>query len=259
MAEELRELLRHDLDWKYLLATADRHCLIPLLYLHLNAAAPSLAPPHVMERLRRDNHENSRSNLFLTGELLKVVELLEENGVRAVSFKGPTLALRVYGDVGLRQFGDLDILVQRKDILKVKELLVSLGFKSTLELTSTQQAALLRFDCAYNFENRQGVMLDVHWNFVEQHFSIEMNADRLWDRVEPITIGDMQFMTQHVTYHGRTPYKDDAAAGASRVLLRIWLSTPFSRLLPEGHKVQWGDTRPGALRGGALVGRSAIA
>jgi len=72
----------------------------------------------------------------------------------------------------------------------------------------------------------------------------------------PFEAGDMQFMTQHVTYHGRTPFRN--AEGRSRVLLRIWLSTRFSRLLPDGHAVQWGDTRPGALRGGALVGRSAI-
>jgi hypothetical protein len=66
-------------------------------------------------------------------------------------------------------------------------------------------------------------------------------------------------MTQHVTYHGRTAFTDDRSTGNSRVLLRIWLSAPFSRALPEGHAIQWGDTRPGALRGGALVGRSAIA
>lgn len=74
----------------------------------------------------------------------------------------------------------------------------------------------------------------------------------------PFETGAMQFMTQHVTYHGRTAFRNDAASGASRVLLRIWLSPPFSRRLPEGHAVQWGDTRPGALRGGALAGRSAI-
>jgi hypothetical protein len=74
----------------------------------------------------------------------------------------------------------------------------------------------------------------------------------------PFEVGDMQFMTQHVTYHGRTPFTDDRESGRTRVLLRIWLSTPFSRLLPPGHAVQWGDTRAGALRGGALVGRHAI-
>lgn len=75
----------------------------------------------------------------------------------------------------------------------------------------------------------------------------------------PFTPGDIQLLNQHVTYHGRTAYSDDAAAGAHRVLLRIWLAVPFSRALPEGHRVQWGATEAGALRGGAILGRSAIA
>jgi hypothetical protein len=194
-AERLRELLKSDLDWKYLLATAHHHCLFPLLNLHVNAAAQSLVPPQVIERLQRDNYENTRSNLFLTGELLKVHELLAENGVRAVSFKGPTLALRVYGDVGLRQFGDLDILVHRKDILKIKELLISHGFKSTMALTSMQQAALLRFDCAYNFDNKLGVLLDVHWNLVERHFAFDIDINHFWERLEPVTINGKQLLT----------------------------------------------------------------
>ncbi|MGD9617035.1 MAG: TauD/TfdA family dioxygenase [Alphaproteobacteria bacterium] len=74
----------------------------------------------------------------------------------------------------------------------------------------------------------------------------------------PFEVGDIQFMNQHVTYHGRTGFTDDAAAGAHRVLLRIWLSAPFTRPLPEIHAVQWGDTRAGALRGGAIAGKSAI-
>jgi len=75
----------------------------------------------------------------------------------------------------------------------------------------------------------------------------------------PFEVGDMQFLNQHVTYHGRTQFTDDPQSGAQRVLLRIWLSAPFSRMLPEGNAVQWGDTQAGALRGGALVGRSALA
>ena len=75
----------------------------------------------------------------------------------------------------------------------------------------------------------------------------------------PFEVGDIQFMNQHVTYHGRTSFTDDAAWGAHRVLLRIWLAAPFTRPLPEGHAVQWGDTSAGALRGGAIAGKSAIA
>jgi hypothetical protein len=75
----------------------------------------------------------------------------------------------------------------------------------------------------------------------------------------PFEPGQIQLMNQHVTYHGRTAYADDAAAGARRVLLRIWLAVPQSRALPESCAVQWGSTAPGALRGGAIPGRGALA
>ncbi len=195
LAESLRQLLGSGLDWEHLLRMADRHCLIPLLYTHLSDVAPSSVPQPVMSELRSAYHENTRSNLFLTGELIKVLECFAANGIQAIPFKGPTLALWAYGDVGLRQFGDLDVLVHKQDVPRLRELLISRGFKPRPELTRVQRAALLRFDCAYNFGNQRGVMLDVHWDFVEQHFSIEMNVECLWDRLELVTIGDKRLMT----------------------------------------------------------------
>ncbi|MEN0073017.1 MAG: TauD/TfdA family dioxygenase [Paracraurococcus sp.] len=73
----------------------------------------------------------------------------------------------------------------------------------------------------------------------------------------PFEPGQIQLMNQHVTYHGRTAYAD--GAGGKRNLLRIWLASPLSRALPAGHAGQWGDVRAGALRGGAMPGRSALA
>ncbi|MGH6720214.1 MAG: TauD/TfdA family dioxygenase, partial [Alphaproteobacteria bacterium] len=52
--------------------------------------------------------------------------------------------------------------------------------------------------------------------------------------------GDIQFLNSHVTYHGRTPFEDDKAAGLDRLLLRLWLSMRNSRALPAGHEVLWG-------------------
>lgn len=73
----------------------------------------------------------------------------------------------------------------------------------------------------------------------------------------PFEPGQIQLMNQHVTYHGRTAYAD--GAGGRRNLLRIWLASPLSRALPAGHAEQWGDVQAGALRGGAMPGRSALA
>jgi hypothetical protein len=62
--------------------------------------------------------------------------------------------------------------------------------------------------------------------------------------------GDIQFLNSHVTYHGRTPFEDDAASGHDRLLLRLWLSMPNNRPLPVGHEVLWRDIEAGVYRGG---------
>ena len=62
--------------------------------------------------------------------------------------------------------------------------------------------------------------------------------------------GDMQFLNNHVIYHGRTPFEDDAAAGRDRLLLRLWLAMANSRALPADHAVLWRNVEAGALRGG---------
>ena len=64
--------------------------------------------------------------------------------------------------------------------------------------------------------------------------------------------GDIQLLNNHVIYHGRTAYLDDAAMEQERLLFRLWLATPNSRRLPDGFDNLWGSTAPGALRGGVI-------
>jgi len=69
--------------------------------------------------------------------------------------------------------------------------------------------------------------------------------------------GDIQLLNNHVIYHGRTPFTDDAAHGQDRLLLRLWLAMPNNRALPESHRVLWGHVEAGAVRGG--IGQQPLA
>ena len=62
--------------------------------------------------------------------------------------------------------------------------------------------------------------------------------------------GDIQLLNNHVLYHARDPYQDDAVSGQRRLLYRLWLAMPNSRALPESFEVLFGNTDPGAIRGG---------
>jgi hypothetical protein len=62
--------------------------------------------------------------------------------------------------------------------------------------------------------------------------------------------GDIQLLNNHVIYHGRTAFKDDVSTGEDRLLMRLWLSIPNSRALPDDHAVLWGDVGGGRPHGG---------
>jgi hypothetical protein len=71
--------------------------------------------------------------------------------------------------------------------------------------------------------------------------------------------GDMQLLNNHVVYHGRTAFKDNASTGQDRLLMRLWLSVPNSRALPLDHAVLWGDVGSGRPHGGIAQPATAIA
>lgn len=65
--------------------------------------------------------------------------------------------------------------------------------------------------------------------------------------------GDMQFINNHVVFHTRQAFQDDAAAGKKRHLLRLWLKNLDGRPLPapfyERHGTVETVDRPGGIVG----------
>src|SRR2546421_680114 len=102
-AKHIGESLNGSLDWEYLLRTASRQGVMPLLQWNLNAIAPGYVPDEIMNRLRESFRVNAQRNLLLTSELLKLLALFEQQSIPAVAYKGPTLALSAYGNIALRQ------------------------------------------------------------------------------------------------------------------------------------------------------------
>jgi hypothetical protein len=87
---------------------------------------------------------------------------------------------------------------------------------------------------------------DAEWEAI--HMLIDVAEENCFEmRFAP---GDMQLLNNHVIYHGRTAFKDDASTGQDRLLMRLWLSVPNSRNLPTDHAVLWGDVTGGKPHGG---------
>jgi hypothetical protein len=185
----LRALLDQDINWTQMLQSAYQHGLMPQLYWTFSKICPEAVPPTILDQMKKEFDFNLRRNLRLTGELLKVLEFFDAHGIPVIPFKGPVLASYLYGNIALRQFIDLDILVPKKEVLKAKDLLISQGYKPLYSLNRPQEAALLRTDIEYVFY-RTGPMvsLEIHWRFDLRDSSLPLDFEGLWMRCGPMSL-----------------------------------------------------------------------
>lgn len=182
-AGRIHELLRGEIDWTSLLRRARDHHMMPLLHHNLNANFPQAVPTPVLEQLRDHFYTRTRHNLILTGELLKLLKLFEGGEIQAVPLRGPALAASLYGDLALRQFGDLDILVRKKDVLKATELLVASGYRPLFPLPARQEAIFWRGEHTFALDSGR-VLVDLHWDVNKGFFSSAPDQAVLWERIE---------------------------------------------------------------------------
>ena len=178
-------LLAGPIDWDVLLPLASRHGLLPLLHWRIGAAGADRIPMPIRDRLRDSFDTNHRRNLFLGGELCRILERFGEQGVQVVPFKGIVLAAAVYEHLALRQFTDLDILVRKEDVPQAWGLLESLGFKPNFN-TAIDRKRIMDLECELLFMSRdQRVFVELHWATAPPKFAVRQDIEGLWSRMVP--------------------------------------------------------------------------
>lgn len=187
-AETIETFCYSDLDWTWLLSLAGQNDVIGLLYQSLQDTCPDVVPAPVMAQLRRDFQTCTLNTLFFTQELLKLLQLFEAHGIPVLPYKGPALASALYGNLSLRSFCDLDLLIHAQDLMRVKPLLAAEGY-DTLAVDDAQEAANLWSDSERDFVRQDGkVVLDLHWRITPRYFPFELPVEELWERCQSLSL-----------------------------------------------------------------------
>lgn len=186
---EVRELAQEALDWDYLIATAFSHGLLPLLQKHLTTTAADLVPGHVLAQLKRESVANSQSVLHLIGKQVNAYRLLKDRGIRAAIFKGAVLAQMAYGEVSLRQAGDIDVLIDRANFTDARSLLESLGYEMAPRLSDAQLASHLAFHCEIPFMRDEWfTIVDLHWGLAPRSFVFGLESAEVMSRLQSVLL-----------------------------------------------------------------------
>lgn len=174
------DLLRGELQWDKFLTLCWRHGLMPLVFSHLLTTFAEFAPPTRRRKIREDFQHNAARNVILAAELCSVLEDFEERAIEALAYKGPAMAIQVYGDLSLRSFVDLDLLIRSHDAALAGSVLTARGYHPHLDLTPAQELMLFRSECdrVYLREGRN-IVLELHWAVAPPFFGVKVDIEQV--------------------------------------------------------------------------------
>jgi hypothetical protein len=138
----LSTLLSESFDWISFLSLARAHSVLPLVELRLRSIDPSRIPPEIRESLRETMRGQAVFTLSFTAELFHLLDEFDAIGIPVLLTKGPALSVRCYGDPGLRQYADLDLIVRGKDIGSVTSVMLRLGYRAKISPAAIQAGKL---------------------------------------------------------------------------------------------------------------------
>jgi len=232
--DELRSLTAQQIDWDHLIALAYAHGLLPLLNHHLSSV--DLIPAHVRSHLKRESVTNSQNVLHLAGKQLRIHKLFKEHGIAVAIFKGSLLAQMAYGEISLRQAGDIDLLVNRGDFAQARSLLESLGYEMTPRLTSAQLASHLNNHCEIQFMRDEWfTVVDLHWDLAPRSFVFGLKADEVMSRLQSVSLAG----TTVETFGAEDLLLYQAMHGAKHLWRRLeWISC-LAESLRATQSINW--------------------
>jgi hypothetical protein len=178
--ERLDEMLSRPRDWPVFLELAEKHSVFGLAASRFLGRGEGALPPEISGELRERHRAQVLFTLRFAAEMFRLLDRFTASGVEALVIKGPVLSARCYGDPGLRQYGDLDLIVRDKDILRSTELMMSLGYEPRVPLTAIQAK---KIPGEYVFrESSTKLLVEFHTELTFRYHPRPLPVEKLFER-----------------------------------------------------------------------------
>jgi hypothetical protein len=177
----VRAALEGEPDWIWVFNTAHVNRAFPFLYAGLREF-PEHVPTNVRSFLEADHRKVVRRNGALLGAALAVTEALQKADVPGIVMRGVSFLETIYGGtLGLRDFGDIDLLVRREDLERAKACLRGLGLGPSPGALDDRYYERHHLHLSWRPDQGQ-VVVEIHWSLDHKYTSYAIDTGAVFDR-----------------------------------------------------------------------------
>lgn len=176
------------LDWETVLRLSEHHGTSSLLHRSL-VSCGDVAPADVLESLRQRYETNVRKSLFLARELIRILDRLDALSIEAIPYKGMALSEAYYGDMTLRQAGDIDLFVRRQEAARAKRALSELGYTPRIAIPEDAEKDYVAAGYEWAFDSAAGKnLLELQWALQPHFYAVDFDMEGLFQRAMSATV-----------------------------------------------------------------------
>ena len=175
-------------NWQSFLAACDYHQVSPIVFHRFQGCDDPVVPPHVLEQLRARFYRVSAYNHCLALHLVQLIGEFEQQRIPCLALKGPAVAIAAYGDLSLRQYEDIDIMVRVEDVSKAVEMLFSRGFRPARGHTERYKRVKLYHEVTLTSPDKS-YSVDLHWQLAPPYARVfGPDPSALWGRAAKLQL-----------------------------------------------------------------------
>ncbi len=175
------------IDWDRVLVIAADWDVEPVVLSNLSRLFSSAMPEDVRSRVQLRETEVRGWAIAKSLVTAELAMSLESAGVQTIVLKGPTVGLLAYGDVSMRTFSDIDLLVRPDDLAATIMHLISRGYKRdydiSLEPTLKEHLHALEFSDGKH-------KVEVHPALLPRHLHFDIGWSEIISRSQRLSIGN---------------------------------------------------------------------
>ena len=160
-----------------------------------------------------------------------------------IVLKGAFLAETIYKNIGLRPMSDIDILVRREDLQKVKNEVVHLRYHAPVYPTKWHDQLQNAWTEEIQYTNQEkNVAIEVHWNVQPPSSHFQVDITKSWENAQPVKIAGVETLMlapedllQHLCLHLD---KHISSSGAPPLQFK-WYCDIAEVIRHYGEKINW--------------------
>jgi hypothetical protein len=181
-APDLRQLAA--CDWTRLETLAAHHAVIPIVYRAVESRADAV-PRHVLRRMWLGYRATVLRNRAVADLVADFSRRLSPASVACILLKGASLVRTLYTDPGLRHVGDLDLLVDERDVPRAASLLDVMGFRRFGRPLRTEWPSC-EFHLVYVRDGHGSIPVELHWRLFQHYLPYVFELSEVRERALPV-------------------------------------------------------------------------